>query len=83
LRRCHEIKPRYYGKLHCSHCGKAFEDDKDYCRYFIPPWSGSAHDLGDGVGCDFISVGESHIVAVHERPPAEQAAARLTAQQFQ
>jgi hypothetical protein len=20
-----------------SHCGKAFEDDQDYCRYFIPP----------------------------------------------
>jgi len=20
-----------------SHCGKAFDDDKRYCRYFIPP----------------------------------------------
>ncbi len=29
-----------------SHCGKAFEDDQDYCRYFIPPPSGSALDLG-------------------------------------
>jgi len=36
----------------------------------------------DGVGRDFVRIGESHIVAVHERPPAEQVAARLTAQQF-
>jgi len=29
-----------------SHCGKAFEDDQDYCRHFIPPLSGSALELG-------------------------------------
>ncbi len=29
-----------------SHCGKAFDDDKFYCRYFIEPRSGLATDPG-------------------------------------
>jgi len=28
-----------------SHCGKSFDDDKSYCRYFIPPLS-AATQLG-------------------------------------
>jgi hypothetical protein len=26
-----------------SHCGKVFDDDKFYCRYFIEPPTGAAH----------------------------------------
>jgi len=29
-----------------NHCGKAFEDDRNYCRHFIPPLSESALNLG-------------------------------------
>jgi len=29
-----------------AHCGKAFEDDEGYCRYFIEPRSGLASELG-------------------------------------
>jgi hypothetical protein len=28
------------------HCGKAYPDDENFCRYFIPPLSRSANHLG-------------------------------------
>jgi hypothetical protein len=34
-----------------SHCGHAFEGDKNYCRHFIEPPTG-AHDLG---ACEKVS----------------------------
>jgi len=40
-----------------AHCGKAFDDDKSYCRYFIETSTG-AGDLG---ACEKVSGAISHV----------------------
>jgi hypothetical protein len=46
MRKISKGEAQYSLGMKTSHCGRAFEDDHDYCRYFIPPLSDSAHELG-------------------------------------